>query len=70
MPIPPWILNSKLSRVADAPWRSYAADYRDFFNYDMDMRSWKEYCKRVQLARMQAAMQRRIQTYNTPQARP
>lgn len=54
--------------MVDAPWRSYAADFRDFFNYDMDMRGWKEYCRQVHLARMQAAMQRKIQTYSTPQA--
>ena len=56
--------------MADAPWRSYAADYRDFFNYGMDMRTWKEYAKRVQLHRMESAMQRKIQTFSTPQVQP
>ena len=53
----------------DAPWRSYAADFRDFFNYDMTMRTWKEYAKRVQLHRVESAMSRKIQTLGAPQAR-
>ena len=54
-------------RVVDAPWRSYAADYRDFFNYDMNMWGWKEYAKRIQLHRVESAMQRKIQTFSTSQ---
>ena len=53
--------------MVDAPWQSYAVNYQDFFNYGMDMRGWKEYAKRIQLHRMESAMQRKIQTFSTPQ---
>ena len=65
----PWGKPARPScRVVDAPWRSYAANYQDFFNYDLNMWAWKEYAKRVQLHRVESAMQRKIQTFTTPQA--
>ncbi len=46
-------------RVADAPWRMPAnlEDMKAFFNYDMNLHKWREYCKRVEQYRLQYTMQ-------------
>ena len=36
-----------LDRVVNAPWREPGANPKDFFNYDMDEGTWREYCKKV-----------------------
>ena len=44
-------------RVIDAPWRMPIEDIRAFFNYDMNLHKWREYCKRVEQYRLQYTMQ-------------
>lgn len=53
------------SRVVDAPWRHPGADVSAFFNYDHNMRTWRDYCKRVEQYRLQFTMQKKIQTLDT-----
>ena len=52
-----------LCRVIQAPWRMSTADPKDFFNYDQDLGSWKEYQLRVKQFRVEYSMQEKIQTY-------
>jgi pre-mRNA 3'-end-processing factor FIP1 len=33
--------------VTDAPWRVPGTDISDYFNYGLNERTWKEYCRRV-----------------------
>lgn len=54
-------------RVVDAPWRHPGADVSAFFNYDHTMRSWRDYCKRVEQYRLQFTMQKKIQTLDASQ---
>ena len=49
-------------RVVDAPWRHPGADVSAFFNYDHSMRTWRDYCKKVEQYRLQFTMQKKIQT--------
>ncbi len=49
-------------RVLDAPWRHPGADVSAFFNYDHSMRTWRDYCKKVEQYRLQFTMQKKIQT--------
>lgn len=50
--------------VVDAPWRAPGADPAEYFNYDMNPRTWKEYCSRVRQYQAEYKMQRRIQVYD------
>lgn len=52
-----------LCRVIQAPWRMSTADPQDFFNYDQDLGSWKDYQLRVKQFRVEYSMQEKIQTY-------
>ena len=56
--------------MIQAPWRMSTADPKDFFNYDQDLGSWKEYQLRVKQFRVEYSMQEKIQTYEggNPQA--
>jgi hypothetical protein len=36
-----------------------------FFNYDLNMRTWRDYCKRVEQYRLQFTMQKKIQTLDS-----
>ena len=49
--------------VVDAPWRVQGADPRDFFNYNLTMPAWREYCKKVRQFRSEFTLQKKIQTY-------
>ena len=49
-------------RVLDAPWRHPGADVSAFFNYDHSMRTWRDYCTKVEQYRLQFTMQKKIQT--------
>lgn len=48
--------------MVEAPWRHPGADMSAFFNYDLNMRTWRDYCKRVEQYRLQFTMQKKIQT--------
>jgi hypothetical protein len=39
-----------------------------FFNYDHNMRTWREYCKKVEQYCLQFSMQKKIQTLETSSA--
>lgn len=49
----PW----QTCRVVDAPWRMPVEDMKAFFNYDLNLHKWREYCKRVEQYRLQYTMQ-------------
>ncbi|KAK9820572.1 hypothetical protein WJX72_011768 [[Myrmecia] bisecta] len=57
------VFNLDIDRVQDAPWRQPGADPSDFFNYGLNPASWKQYCKRIELFRLEFTMQSKIQTY-------
>ena len=44
----------------DAPWRHPGADASAFFNYGHTMRSWREYCRRVEQYRLQFTLQKKV----------
>ena len=48
-----------MCRVVDAPWRmpQNLEDMKAFFNYDLNLHKWREYCKRVEQYRLQYTMQ-------------
>ena len=45
--------------MVDAPWRmpQNLEDMKAFFNYDLNLHKWREYCKRVEQYRLQYTMQ-------------
>ncbi|KAJ4955327.1 hypothetical protein NE237_012110 [Protea cynaroides] len=50
------ILDVNIDRFEWKPWRHPGADITDFFNFDLDEESWKEYCNRLEQFRQQANM--------------
>lgn len=50
--------------VVDAPWRAPGVDPADYFNYGLNARTWKEYCKRVKQHQLEFTMQNNIQIYD------
>ena len=42
------IFTLDLDRVIDAPWRNPTANPSDYFNYGMNERTWREYCRKVE----------------------
>ena len=42
------IFTLDLDRVLDAPWRAPNANPSDFFNYGMNERGWRHYCRNVE----------------------
>jgi hypothetical protein len=43
------------------PWRLPTVNVRDFFNYDMNERSWRDYCAKVARYRAQYSLSSRIE---------
>lgn len=57
------VFDLDVDNVVDAPWKAQGADPRDFFNYNLNMMSWREYCRRMKQLRSESVLQRKIQTY-------
>ncbi|KAL6747569.1 hypothetical protein V8C86DRAFT_1305393 [Haematococcus lacustris] len=56
------IFNLNLDRVLEAPWRLPTANLRDYFNYDLDERKWREYCRKVEQYRAEFTLRNQIRT--------
>ncbi|GFH21806.1 phytoene desaturase, partial [Haematococcus lacustris] len=48
--------------VLEAPWRLPTANLRDYFNYDLDERKWREYCRKVEQYRAEFTLRNQIRT--------
>lgn len=59
-----------LCRVVQAPWRMPGADPADFFNYGLNINTWKEYVARIHQFRLEFTMQKKIQTYESSNDAP
>lgn len=57
-------------RVVQAPWRMPGADPADFFNYGLNINTWKEYVARIHQFRLEFSMQKKIQTYESSNDAP
>ena len=57
-------------RVVQAPWRLPGADPADFFNYGLNINTWKEYVGRIHQFRLEFTMQKQIQTYESSNDAP
>lgn len=57
-------------RVVQAPWRMPGADPADFFNYGLNINTWKEYVARIHQFRLEFTMQKKIQTYESSNDTP
>ncbi|DBA76102.1 hypothetical protein WJX77_000791 [Trebouxia sp. C0004] len=57
-------------RVVQAPWRMPGADPADFFNYGLNINTWKEYVGRIHQFRLEFSMQKKIQTYESSNDTP
>lgn len=53
-----------------APWRMPGADPADFFNYGLNINTWKEYVGRIHQFRLEFTMQKKIQTYESSNDTP
>ncbi|KAK1417173.1 hypothetical protein QVD17_26296 [Tagetes erecta] len=49
----------------DKPWRLQGIDISDFFNFGMNEETWKEYCKQLELHRLETTMQSKIRVYES-----
>lgn len=54
-----------LRRVVDPPWEAPGIDLSDFFNYDLNPDTWKDYCAEIHRFRMEFSMQNRIHRVDT-----
>ena len=62
--------NTSYCRVVQAPWRMPGADPADFFNYGLNINTWKEYVGRIHQFRLEFTMQKKIQTYESSNDTP
>lgn len=58
-------MTCSVCRVVQAPWRMPGADPADFFNYGLNINTWKEYVQSIHQFRLEFTMQKKIQTYES-----
>ncbi|XP_062214735.1 FIP1[V]-like protein isoform X2 [Phragmites australis] len=49
----------------EKPWKYPGADISDFFNFGLDEEKWKDFCKQLDLLRLESTMQSRIRVYES-----
>jgi len=59
------IFTLDLDRVIDAPWRAPNANPSDYFNYGMNERGWREYCRKVEQYRAEYSLRNKIVPLNS-----
>ncbi|GMH20593.1 hypothetical protein Nepgr_022434 [Nepenthes gracilis] len=52
----------------EKPWKYPGIDLSDFFNFNLNEESWKEYCKQLEQLRLESTMQSRIRVYESGRA--
>ncbi|KAK9789200.1 hypothetical protein WJX73_005584 [Symbiochloris irregularis] len=57
------VFDLDIDNVVDAPWNVPGSDPRDFFNYGLNMSTWRQYCQRVRQYRTESSLQKKIGTY-------
>ncbi|KAL3533113.1 hypothetical protein ACH5RR_006634 [Cinchona calisaya] len=59
------IFEVDINGFEEKPWRLTGVDITDFFNFDLNEESWKDYCKRIEQLRLETTMQGKIRVYES-----
>eukprot|EP00252_Welwitschia_mirabilis_P013764 TRINITY_DN3030_c0_g1_i1.p1 TRINITY_DN3030_c0_g1~~TRINITY_DN3030_c0_g1_i1.p1 ORF type:complete len:1425 (-),score=404.51 TRINITY_DN3030_c0_g1_i1:196-4470(-) len=59
------VVDIDIDSFEEKPWRLPGVDASDFFNFNFDEDSWKEYCKNLEQQRLEATMQSKIRVYES-----
>ncbi|KAJ7548389.1 hypothetical protein O6H91_07G010100 [Diphasiastrum complanatum] len=57
------VFDIDLDAFEDKPWRHPNADITDYFNFNFNESSWKQYCSQLAQLRLEATMQSKIRVY-------
>ncbi|KAL3533111.1 hypothetical protein ACH5RR_006632 [Cinchona calisaya] len=59
------IFEVDINGFEEKPWRLVGVDITDFFNFDLNEESWKDYCKQLEQLRLETTMQSQIRVYES-----
>uniref|UniRef100_A0A0D6R0G6 Pre-mRNA polyadenylation factor Fip1 domain-containing protein n=1 Tax=Araucaria cunninghamii TaxID=56994 RepID=A0A0D6R0G6_ARACU len=59
------IFEIEIDSFEEKPWKHPGVDVSDFFNFNLDEDSWKQYCKQLEQLRLEATMQSKIRVYES-----
>ncbi|XP_059635492.1 FIP1[V]-like protein [Cornus florida] len=59
------IFDVEVDSFEEKPWRLTGIEISDFFNFDLNEESWKDYCKLLAQLRLEATMQSKIRVYES-----
>ncbi|KAL5994565.1 hypothetical protein ACLOJK_024618 [Asimina triloba] len=57
------VFDIDIDSFEEKPWKHPGVDTSDYFNFGLDEDSWKEYCKQLDLLRLESTMQSKIRVY-------
>ncbi|KAB2618803.1 trichohyalin-like [Pyrus ussuriensis x Pyrus communis] len=59
------IFDVDIDGFEEKPWKYPGVDTSDFFNFGLNEDSWKDYCKQLELLRLESTMQSKIRVYES-----
>lgn len=59
------IFDINVDKFDEKRWRHPGVDVSNFFNFDLDEDSWKDYCRQLEQHRLESTMQRKICVYES-----
>ncbi|KAL3840688.1 hypothetical protein ACJIZ3_025279 [Penstemon smallii] len=62
------IFEVDIDSFEDKPWKLPGIEISDFFNFGLNEDSWKDYCKQLELLRLEKTMQSKIRVYESGRA--
>ncbi|CAO2822495.1 unnamed protein product [Amaranthus hypochondriacus] len=62
------VFDVDIDTFEEKPWKYPGVDESDFFNFGMNEEIWKEYCKQLELLRLESTMQSKIRVYESGRA--
>ncbi|XP_074281250.1 FIP1[V]-like protein [Silene latifolia] len=59
------IFDFDIDNFEEKPWKHPGVDVSDYFNFNLNEESWKDYCKQLEQLRLESTMQSKIRVYES-----